>query len=578
MYIERVPNRSSPPAVLLRESFREGNRVRKRTVANLSNWPTDRIEALRAVLKGGTVAGPLHEAFDIERTRPHGHVAAVLGTLHRIGLPHAIAAKRSPMRSLVEAMIASRVLHPSSKLATVRALRAETLQSTLGEALGASQTDEDALYEAMDWLLVRQERIEKALAGKHLTETSLVLYDVSSTYFEGRSCPLAQLGHSRDGKSDRPQIVFGLLCATAGCPIAVEVFEGNVADPKTLRSQIEKMRTRFGLARVVLVGDRGMITSARIAEDFKGAPGIDWITALRAPQIKALVNAEALQLSLFDEKELAEISSPDFPGERLVVCRNPFLADERTRKRGDLLAATERELEKIASATARAKRPLRGAKTIALKVGRIIDRYKMAKHFILDIGESHFRYRRDEEGIAREAALDGIYVLRTNVAQEALARDDVVRSYKQLANVERAFRSMKTVDLEIRPIHHRKADRVRAHVLICMLAYYVEWHMRQSLRPILFDDDNKAAAEAARSSPVARAEPSERAQRKAATKRTEHDEPVHSFQTLLADLATIAKNRVRARQPRDAAPFDVLTRPTPLQQRAFDLLGVPIAL
>lgn len=454
-----------------------------------------------------------------------------------------------------------------------RAVSAETAESTLGELLGVENADEDECYAAMDWLLARQGAIEDALANRHLSDGSLVLYDVTSTYFEGHTCPLARLGHSRDDKKDRPQIVIGLLTHSEGCPVAVEVFEGNTGDPKTVASQVRKLRERFGLKRVVLVGDRGMITEARIRENLSGAEGLEWITALRAPAISALLEGGSLQLSLFDERDLAEIADPAYPGERLVVCKNPLLAEERGRKRRDLLAATERKLDAIVKAVKRVRRPLRGKAEIGLRVGRVMGQFKMAKHFKLTITDDAFQYERDESAIATETSLDGIYVIRTNVDVGRLSSEAVVRSYKSLANVERAFRCLKTVDLHIRPIYHRKADRVRAHVLLCMLSYYIEWHMRRQLAPILFEDDDKPAGERLRSSVVAQAQRSERAEAKAATKRTSGGGPVHSFKTLLRDLATIVKNRVQPRA-QGTAPFDMVTRPTPTQKRAFELLNV----
>jgi hypothetical protein len=573
MYIERVPNRNSPPAILLRASFREGNTVRKRTLANLSSWPPALVEGLQTLLRGGTAVKQLHDAFDIVRSRPHGHVAAVLGTLRHLDLERIIDPNPSPQRDLVVAMIVARLLDPRSKLATARGLNAETLAHTLGEALGLQAATADDLYDAMDWLFERQERIEKQLAARHLEDGSLVLCDVTSTYFEGRTCPLAHLGYSRDDKRGTLQIVFGLLCNRAGCPVAVEVFDGNTADPMTVAPQIAKLRQRFGLSRIVLVGDRGLLTEARIRDELQPVAGLDWITALRSSAIQQLVSTGALQLSLFDQRDLAQITSPDYPGERLVVCKNPLLAAERARKRADLLHATERELEKIVTATQRPKRRLKGQDKIGLRVGRVLQRFKMAKHFQVTITEAEFTYGRDEERIAQEAALDGVYIIRTSVPDATLDAKDTVRAYKALSEVERAFRSYKTVDLRVRPIYHYLADRVRAHVLLCMLAYYVEWHMRQALAPMLFDDDDKAAAEAQRASVVAPAQPSAKARRKASRQRTDAGEPVHSFQTLLADLATIVKNRIEPKIA-GAQPFDQVTRPTPLQQKVLDLLRV----
>jgi len=576
MYVATVPNRNSPPAILLRESFRLNGKVRNRTLANLSHWPPAQVDAMRAVLKGATSVGaPLPQAFDIVRSRPHGHVAAVLGTLHRLHLDTLIDKHSSRELDLVVAMIVARVLDPASKLATSRALHPDTLTSTLSELLHLDAPSEDELYAAMDWLLPQQARIEQVLAKRHLAEESLVLYDLTSTYFEGRHCPLAKLGHSRDDKKGKLQVVFGLMTNGEGCPVAVEVYAGNTSDPKTVSDQVTKLRQRFGLQRVILVGDRGMITSARIRENLQPAPGIEWITALRAPAIKKLASDGVLQLSLFDNRDLAEITHPDFPGERLIACFNPLLAEERARKRPELLTATEKELEKIAVATRRKKRPLRGKQNIGLRVGKVLNRYKMGKHFQIEIQEDSFSYQRRQANIEKEKSLDGIYVIRTNVSPEVFSSEQAVRNYKSLSGVERAFRSLKTVDLHVRPIHHREPDRVRAHIFLCMLAYYVEWHMRQDLAPLLFDDDDKAAAEQARISVVAPAQRSASAQQKASSRRTPDDLPVHSFQTLLSDLATIVANRV---QPKDAAipAFDIITTPTAVQQRALDLLRVAI--
>jgi hypothetical protein len=573
MYIEIVPNRNSPPALLLREGWREGKKVRKRTLANLTKWPAGLVEGLRLLLRGGTAVPKFDEAFEVVRSRPHGHVAAVLGTLRRVALERLIAPQPSPQRSLVVAMVVARILDPRSKLATARGLGEETRWSTLGELLELPSADEEALYAAMDWLVPRQPEIEAKLAKRHLEEGALVLYDVSSTYLEGHTCPLAHWGHSRDGKRDKLQIVFGLLCNREGCPVAVEVFKGNTGDPMTLASQLHKLKERFGLSRVVLVGDRGMITEARIREELKPVQGLDWVTALRAPTIRQLVEAGEIQLSLFDERDRAEIQSSEYPDERLIVCRNPFLAEERAQKREALLQATERELDKIVAATGRTKRRLKGQDRIGLRVGKVLNRFKVGKHFILTITEESFSYQRDAVRIAEEAALDGIYVIRTSVSKEELDTEEIVRAYKDLTGVERAFRSYKTVDLKVRPIYHYLANRVRAHVFLCMLAYYIEWHMRKALAPLLFDDHDKASGQALRGSVVAPAEPSPKAQRKAQTKRTEEGLPVHSFQTLLADLATIIKNRIQPKIPGVEA-FDQVTRPTPLQQQALDLLRV----
>jgi len=570
MYVARIPNRGSPPAILLRESYRQGGKVKNRTLANLSHWPEPKVDALAQTLKGLPPKLDLSQAFEITRSLPHGHVAAVLGTARRLGVEELIDATPSRTRDLVTAMLVAQVIDPGSKLAVARGLRAETATSSLGQLLGVASCDEDDLYAAMDWVLERKEVIENALAARHLVNGTLVLYDVSSAAFEGRTCPLGAIGHPRDGVKGRLQIVYGLLCSTAGIPVAIEVFEGNTADPKTLARQISKLKTRFRLSRVCLVGDRGMLTHARIRDEVR--PGqLDWISALRAPQIKALVEEGALQLSLFDTQDLFEISSPEFPGERLVCCHNPALAEKRARKRQDLLAATEKELTPIAAATGRAKRALRGKDKIALRVGKVINHYKMAKHFTLTITDESFTFTRNTEAIAAEAALDGIYVLRTSLPEHTLGRDDVVLRYKNLADVERFFRTLNS-ELDVRPIRHRLADRVRAHMFLRMLSYYISWHMKAALAPILFVDNDKPAAATKRANPVAAAQRSDEALHKAARKRTTEDTPVHSFTSLLADLATICANHI---QPADDMPaFTMTTTPTPLQRRAFELLDV----
>ena len=569
MYIDTVPNRNSPPAVLLRESSRVGNKIIKRTLANLSDWPAPQVDLLRRVLKGEALLSP-SQALQIERSLPHGHVAAALGTLRRIGLESDLARSACPERDLVCAMIVARILAPASKLATARGLNEQTASSSLGALLGLELVDEDHLYAAMDWLLPRQARIEDQLAARHLQPATVVLYDVTSTYFEGRRCPLAQYGHSRDERPGNLQIVFGLLTNPEGCPVAVEVFEGNTADPKTVAGQIRKLRQRFELQQVVIVGDRGMLTSARIREDLQTEEGVRWITALRAPQIQQLAADGNLQLSLFDQQDLAEIQHPAYPGERLIACRNPLLAEERKRKREELLTGTEKQLEKIRAATQRKRRPLRGKKEIGLAVGKVLGRYKMGKHLQLTIEEDRFDWQRKPASIEREAALDGIYVIRTSVPASDLTGQQVVATYKSLSTVERAFRSMKSVDLKVRPIHHHHPERVKAHVFLCMLAYYVEWHMRRALAPLLFDEEDHEAAETQRSSIVAPAQRSLSAQQKALSKQTVDGFPVHSFRTLLADLATLTRNRVRMGEQL----FDMLATPTTLQDRAFELLQV----
>jgi hypothetical protein len=557
MYVTRVPNRSSPPAILLRESYREGGKVRTRTLANLSRWPETKIEALRRVLKGETLV-PAPAQLTIERALPHGHVAAVLGLARKLGVERLLPRRPGRLATLALALVVARVLEPAAKLATARQLSEATAAHSLGAVLGLGAVDEDELYRALDLLGEAQPRIEATLARRHLKDGCLVLYDLTSSWLEGRCCELARFGYSRDGKRDKLQIVFGLLCNAEGCPIAIEVLEGDTADPATLAAQIEKLRQRFKLGRVVLVGDRGLLTSARIEQDLKPA-GLDWITALRAPAVQARAGEGGpLQLSLFDQRDLAEIASPDDPGERLVVCRNPDLAAERARKRAVLLAATEQDLAKIVAATRRARRPLRGQDAIALRVGAVLGRRKVAKHFCLTITEEGLSFVRDAAAIAREAALDGFYVLRTSVPAADLDATAAVRAYKSLAQVERAFRSLKTVDLEVRPIHHRLAGRVRAHVFLCLLAYYLQWHLRQALAPLLFDDHDRAAAAAQRASPVAAARRSPAARAKAQTKRTAAGQPVHSWRSLLADLATLTRNTVRLG---DASPLTLLARP-----------------
>jgi transposase len=574
MYIEAVPNRNSPPAILLRESFRHEGKVRKRTLCNLSDWSPAHVEGLRGVLKGGTVIPPEHDAFTVIRSLPHGHVAAALGTARRIGLDRILGPEGNRCRDLVLAMLTGRILDPVSKLAAARTLSPATASSSLGEVLGLGEVGDAELYAALDWLLERQTAIETALARRHLQNGTLVLYDVSSSYMEGRCCPLAKRGYNRDGKKGMLQIVYGLLCARDGCPVAIEVFDGNTGDPSTLAPQIDKLKQRFGLSHIVLVGDRGMITDARITEDVKSA-GLDWITALRAPAIKELLSSGALQLTLFDQRDMASITSPDFPGERLVVCRNPDLAAERTRKREDLLGATEKDLARIKTAVERKRNPLRGNAEIGLAVGAVLNTYKMKKHFDLDITDTAFNFTRKTEAIAAEAATDGLYVVRTSLSEATLGDADTVRSYKSLALVERAFRCIKTVDLNVRPVYHWLEGRVRAHVFLCMLGYYLEWHMRQCLAPMLFDDTDKGEAEALRTSVVAQAQRSKAAVKKQTTGLTEDGLPVHSFRTLLADLATLARNTiVTAINP--LYPLTVVTRPTPVQQKAFDLLGLAV--
>ncbi len=543
---------------LLRRSFREDGKVKKQTLANLSHLPPQAIEAVRATLRGELLV-PAGEAFSIERSLPAGHVAAALAMARRLGLARLIDRAPSRERDLCLAMIVGRVIAPASKLATARLLD----QSTLASELGVQGADEDDLYAALDWLGERQQRIEDSLARRHLVKGELVLYDVSSSYFEGRSCPLARLGYSRDGRRGTPQIIYGLLCDRPGRPVCIEVFSGELHDDKTVPSQIAKLKTRFGLKSVVVVSDRGMVTKANL-ELMRSSEGIDWITALKAPQIKKLVAEGALQLSLFDQHDLAEISAPDdYPGERLVVCRNPLVAAERTRKRAELLQATEHGLAEIAGRVARGT--LAGADQIGLAVGPALKRYRMRKHFQIEITDSSFSFARKHEQIAAEAALDGIYVLRTGLDAEHFPTAEVVRSYKALEQVERAFKTLKGPELEIRPIHHRLDHRVRAHVFLCMLAYYLTWHLRAAWAPLLFKDEQPPIA----ANPVAKASRSDTAQRKAQTKRTAAGEPCHSYPSLLAELATLTRNTIRL--PDTPATFDKLAQPTPTQARALEL-------
>jgi transposase len=580
MFIETIPNRDSPPAVLLRESYRdEQGRSQKRTLANLSKLPRDVVDALKALLRGGTVIGTGPGELEIERALPHGHVAAALGTIRKIALDRLILSTTKDAASrrhcdLIVAMIVDRLVEARSKLGFVRAVDDETAASSLGAVLRLGKVQEREAYEALDWLVERQARIENGLARRHLQDGVLVLYDVSSSYFEGRRCPLAQYGHSRDHRDDRLQIVYGLLCTRDGLPIAVEVFDGNTADPATLSAQVEKLKDRFGISRLVLVGDRGMITSARIRDDLRPA-GLDWITCLRAPAIQALATANGpLQLSLFDDRDLAEISAPDmFPGERLIVCRNRDLAAERTRKREELLAATERELTRIQEQVRRRNTRLKSAAEIGMAVGAVIDKRKMAKHFTLDIRDGHLSFVRRTDQIEAEARLDGIYVIRTSMPAEHLDAAEAVQAYKDLSRVERAFRSMKTVDLDIRPIRHWTAERVRAHVFLCMLAYHVEWHLRDALAPLLFHDTELEAARAERTSPVAKTEPSEAVKEKKATKRSADGQRVMSFADLVAHLGTFTRNTMRV-PARPKHRFVLHSEPTPLQEAAFKLLDL----
>ncbi|AFS52560.1 IS1634 family transposase [Leptospirillum ferriphilum] len=557
-------------SVLLRHSIREGKNVRSETLANLSCLPEETVNLIELSLKGVPL-GRLDQDLACVRSLPHGHVAAVVGTMRASGLSALLGARRTRERDLQEALIAHRLVSPGSKLSLSRALSPETATSTLGEVLGVAGATEDELYEAMDALLARQTKIETALAQKHLQDGTLVLYDVSSSYYTGEHCDLARYGHNRDGKKRFPQIVYGLLCASDGCPVAVEVFEGNTADPNTLATQVQKLRERFGLQRIVLVTDRGILTQVQI-DKVREIPGFDWITALRSPLIAKLRDQGAIQASLFDTKHLAEITSPDYPGERLIVCRNPVLADRRAWKREELLAATEKNLQRVVEAVQRPKNPLRGKDKIALRVGKMIDKHHVGKHFDLTFEDDSFSFRRNEGKIREEAALDGLYVIRTSLEKEILGAEKTVGAYKALSQVERAFRSLKTVDLEIRPIYHRLSDRVKSHVFLCMLAYYVEWTMKQKLAPLLFAEEDREGAEQEREDIVSPAMPSKATRKKAGSHRTEEGLPVQTFGGLLEDLGTLVKNVMQAGKD-ETARFTMLTASTPLQQKALELLG-----
>ncbi len=549
---------------LLRRSYREGDTVKNETLGNLSHLPSHLIDLIRRVLQGEAVA-PVRQLFEITSSPAHGHVEAVRATMARLEFDALIASRRCRERDLVCAMVAARIIAPHTKLATTRWWHT----TTLAEEFDVTDADEDDLYAAMDWLLERQGSIEKKLAARHLGEGSLVLYDLSSSYFEGTTCPLAKLGYNRDGKNGKLQVNYGLLTDRRGCPVAVSVHEGNTNDAKTLMPQVDKIRKDFGIQTLVLVGDRGMISHKAI-EELREQDQIAWITALKTGQIRALIEGGQLQLGLFDETNLFELSHPDYPSERLIACRNPDLAKLRSHKRQSLLEATEKELEKVAGMVERGR--LKGRDAIGVRVGKVVNKYKVAKHFALDIEEHRFGFHRLEQSITSEAALDGIYVIRTSVAKKQMTAADCVRNYKSLAEVERAFRSMKTIDLKIRPIHHHLADRVRSHILLCMLAYYVEWHMREAWRPLLFADEDQLAKTTR--DPVAAAKRSATAEAKAASHRLDDGTPAHSFSTLQQELSTIVRNTCRAPQAAAGAPtFKLSTTPNPKQRRALDLLN-----
>jgi transposase len=565
MYISVVPNRNSPPAILLREGWREGNKTRQRTLANLSSWPPEKIETFRRLLRDETLVSP-HDLLATHKTLPHGHVEALLRALRQLGLDTLLSSRPCRERDLVLAMIVQRLLDPCSKLATTR----QWHSTTLAEELGVSDATEDELYEAMDWLWERQGRIEKKLAARHLGEGSLVLYDVSSSYYEGQHCPLAQYGHDRDGQKGLPIIVYGLMTDGEGRPIAVEVYAGNTGDPTTVVEQVNKLRQRFGLSRVVLVGDRGMLTQPQM-EKLKAHPPMGWITALTSVAIRGLLAEGWLQLSLLDEKNLVEMQSPHYPGERLMVCYNPLLAEERKRKREELLAATEKALRRIGKEVERRTQKPLTATEIALKVGKVLGRYKMGKHFQHQIEDSKFSWSRREETIAEEAKLDGIYVIRTSEPAERLSAADAVRGYKSLAQVERAFRSLKSLDLLIRPIRHRTEERVPAHIFLCLLAYYVEWHLRRAWAPLLFEDE-ELPQQRSRRDPVLPASSSESAQAKKLTHQTPDGFPVQSFATLLSNLASRARVTYSLKTDKSGPTFQQVPPSTPLQAKAYELL------
>lgn len=563
MHIDVVPNRNSRPTYLLREAYRDGKKVKKRTLANLSSLSDEQLTAIRTILRGQQL-GPVDALFEVVNSRAHGHVQAVRVAMSKLGFPALLAARRSRERDLVVAMVAARILAPHTKLATTRWWHT----TSLAEEFGVADADEDELYAAMDWLIKRQLAIERRLAARHLNNGGLVLYDVSSSYFEGTTCPLARFGYNRDGKKGKLQINYGLLTAERGCPVAVSVYEGNITDAETLMPEIDRLKDQFDLERLVMVGDRGMISHKAIAA-LREQPGVDWISALKSASIRALIKQGQLQLDLFDERNLFELKHPDYPGERLVACRNPQLAKHRAHKREALLEATENNLEKVRAAVLAGR--LKGQDKIGVRVGKVVNQYKVAKHFTLHISDTAFSFQRNAERIATEAALDGLYIIRTSVPAEQMDAAECVRRYKSLAQVERAFRTLKSVDLKIRPIHHRLADRVRAHILLCMLAYYVEWHMREAWRALMFADEDQQAKHYR--DPVAPAKRSPAAARKAATHRLEDDSPAHSFTTLIAELSTIVRNTCcTPSSAPNTATFKIITTANPTQRRALELI------
>ncbi len=558
MYIEKVPNRNSPPAVLLRESYREGKKVKKRTLANLSKLPDEVVENLKQVLKGATAINPeeLNAILQVARSLPHGHVAVILNTIKQLQIDKIIDPEKSRQRNLILAMIAARIINPAVLLATVRGFHVYTASSSIGKILGIEKATANELYEALDWLIVRQENIEKKIAQKHLQEGSLILYDLTSTYVEGNSCPLATYGYNRDKKKGKQQIVFGLICDRVGCPVAVEVMTGNTLERQTLSGQIEKVRQRFGISKVVWVGDRGIITQDNVEKELKHKSDLDWIGALTKPQIKKLASQKVIQLGLFDEKNLVELTSSDYPGERLIACRNPLVAEKNRLIREELLQKTEAELELIVAATKREKRALKGADLIGVRVGKVINRFQVGKFLEIEITEQSLTYRRKELAIAEASALDGVYLIRTSLTKAEMSASETVQVYKSLSQVELAFRCLKTVDLQVRPIYHRNESRVKAHIFLCMLAYYVEWHLRPAWSSLLFTaEDGEDQLDCAPENP---------------------DLPLHSFASLLADLGTITTNKIELNLQEKVFTFEKLTQPTSLQQKALDLAGVSL--
>ena len=574
MYIERVPNRNSPPAVLLRESYREGKKVKKRTIANLSKLPDEVVDNLKLALKGASAikTEQLPSEFEIIRSLPHGHVSAVLKILKQLGLDRLIDGENTRKRSLVEAMIVARILNPASKLATGRGFDSNTCTSSIGQVLGIENVSKNELYETLDYLLSKQTKIEEKLAEKHLIDGSLILYDVTSTYVEGEHCPLAQYGYNRDKKKGKAQIIFGLICDRSGCPIAVEVFEGNVLDSQTLSLQIEKVKNRFKIDKIVWISDRGILTDKNINELIKNKENLDWITALTKPQIRKLAETEGMQFGIFDQRNLMEMRSDLYPNERLILCRNPLVAEKNKIKRAELIKKTSLELDKIVEATNREKRKLKGKEKIGLRVGKIINKFKVGKYFDTEISEENLIYKTKDEIICEEEKLDGIYVIRTSVAETEMDSFETVKNYKSLSKVEQAFRCYKTIDLNVRPIYHYKSERVKAHIFLCMLAYYVEWHMKEKLKSVLFEDEeiekiNEETLNFVRS---------EGAKEKEGKKKNNFNDVVHSFRTLLEDLGTITLNKIKVNLSGKIIEFEKVTTPTKLQEKIFKLLGISL--